>query len=343
MNDRLTHASVVRANYKEMNIEEFQNKEEAVKAVDRIKKISFPLYKDGEDVDEFVKNISKIITTEFGYIFTPISPFKSKEFLSSFYRARKIESSVNLNLIREHSYPPINNTPKGRCNFPKFPVFYCSDNPMTAVLEIAKDSQDNKEKYCVSKWEFNSPNDTVMFENFLQTDLPEQNPYLTIRDGLKDKISSPFKISLNKELSETQEEGIIEHLKFLNSAFVNDNNYSLSATLAHRSLYANHNFRTDVLMYPSVQTQFKGVNLAMQPNFVENCLKMTRLYILNLNNYNSEKDTVEITISKLAIVEKNVIMWKEIKPNDKKYIKMINDDFGEMINGSFTENKNNLP
>ena len=318
-----------------MRIEEFQTKEEAVKAVERIKKLSFPLYEDGEDVDNFVKIISKLITTEFGYIFTPITPFKSKEFLSRFFRAREVDSFTNINLIREHSYPPINNTRKGRCNFPKFPVFYCSDNPLTAVLEIAKDRQNKK--YCVSKWEFSNPNETVMFENFLQTDLPEQNPYLEIRDGLKDKISSPFKISLNKELEKTQEEGIIEHLKFLNSAFVNDTNYSLSATLAHRSLYANHNYRTDVLMYPSVQTQFKGVNLAMQPNFVENCLKMTRLYILDLNNYNSEKDTVEITISKFAIVEKNVIMWKEIKPNDKEYIRMINDDFGETSNGSFSK------
>lgn len=322
-----------------MKIEKFQTKEEAVKAVERIKKLSFPLYRDGENVDEFIKSISKLITTEFGYIFTPITPFKSKEFLSRFFRAREIESFTNINLIREHSYPPINNTQKGRCNFPKFPVFYCSDNPLTAVLEIAKDSQNKNKKYCVSKWEFSSPNETVMFENFLQTDLPEQNPYLEIRNGLKDKISSPFKISLNKELDKTQEEGIIEHLKFLNSAFVNDNSYSLSATLAHRSLYANHNYRTDVLMYPSVQTQFKGVNLAMQPNFIENCLKMTRLYILNLNNYNSEKDTVEITISKFAVVEKNVIMWKEIKPNDKKCIRMINDDFGEMNNGRFSKKK----
>jgi len=182
----------------------------------------------------------------------------------------------------------------------------------------------------------------MMFENFLQTDLPEQNQYSAIRDGLKLKISTPFKISFNKELEKTQEDGIIEHLKFLNSTFLNDNNYSLSATLAHRSLYANHNYRTDALMYPSVQTQRKGVNLAIQPNFVENCLKMTRLYILKLDNYNSAKDTVEITISEYATVEKNVIMWKKIKPNDENYIRMINDDFGEMINGSITENKNIL-
>jgi len=325
-----------------MDLKEFQTKEEAINAVDRLKKISFPIYQDGEDVEAFIQKISKIITTEFGFIFTPITPFKTKDFLSCFYRARELDLFTNINLIREHSYPPIDNTKKGRCNFPKYPVFYCSDNPLTAVLEIARESENLEKKYCVSKWELNKSNDTMMFENFLQTDLPEQNQYSAIRDGLKLKISTPFKISFNKELEKTQEDGIIEHLKFLNSTFLNDNNYSLSATLAHRSLYANHNYRTDALMYPSVQTQRKGVNLAIQPNFVENCLKMTRLYILKLDNYNSAKDTVEITISEYATVEKNVIMWKKIKPNDENYIRMINDDFGEMINGSITENKNIL-
>ena len=321
-----------------MNIEEFPTKEEVIKSINSLKKITFPIYEDGQDVEEFVEKISEIIRTEFGFLFTPITPFKTKDFLSRLFRAREVETFTNINLIREHSYPPIGITKKGRCNFPKFPVFYCSDNPLTAVLEIARDRNDLDKNYCISKWEVRKSDDFMMFENFLQTDLPEENQYKLLKDGLKEKISSPFKISFNKELEKTQEEGLIEYLEFLNLSFLNDSNYSLSATLAHKSLYAKHNMRTDALMYPSVKTQLKGVNLAIQPNFVENFLKLTRLYIVKLNNYNSAKDTVDITISKYATVKKNVIFWSNLNPNDKIYNQMIKDDFGEMIINNFIEN-----
>lgn len=251
-----------------MNIEEIPTKEEAIKAVKRLKKISFPIYKDGEDIEVFVKKISKIITSEFGFLFSTIKPIKVNEFISKLYRAREVELFTNINLIREHSYPPINNTRMGRCNFPKYPVFYCSDNPITAVLEIARNYENIEKEYCISKWERSNSNETLMFEHFLQTDLPEENQYISLRDGLKNDISSPFKKSLKKELKINQVDGILEHLKFLNSTFIHDSDYSISASLAQRSLYANHNCRTDVLMYPSVQTQHKGVNFAIQPNFV---------------------------------------------------------------------------
>jgi hypothetical protein len=48
--------------------------------------------------------------------------------------------------------------------------------------------------------------------------------------------------------------------------------------------------------------------------------------------------TVQTTIFKYAEVEKNVIMWKKIIPNDDHYNEIVKQDLGEMFNSKFIEN-----
>lgn len=318
------------------DIEQFPNKDTVLKSIEKLKKMSFPTFEVGNDVSNFVESISKILLDEFGFIFSPKQETKTSAFLPKFFRVRELDSFTNINLIREHSYPPLDLVEMGRCNFPKYPVFYCSNEPMTALLEVARDFQGSGKKYCISKWELIPTDSDMVFESFLQTELPKENQFAVIGEGIREKISKPFERSVNKKLEKEQEEGMIEYLKFLDNTFINDNDYSISATLAHKALYVNHNYRTDVLMYPSVQTLFKGINLAMQPNFVENNMKMTRLYILDLETFNLENGSVGVTLSKYAEVEKNIIMWKSIKPNDD-YNNLIKEDFGNVLNSKFIE------
>lgn len=324
-------------------IEQYPTKDEILKSIERLKKKKFPKYKVGDEIPKFVDKVSSILLNEFGFMLSPKQPFNTNEFLSDFFRVREIDSFTNINLIREHSYPPIESVKMGRCNFPKFPVFYCSNNPLTALLEVAKNSQGSEKEYCISKWEIIPMNENMIFENFLQVDLPKENGFSKIKDGIQKKISSPFEISFNKRLSKDQENGIIEYLKYLDSGFINDNNYSLSATLAHRALYVDHDYRTDVLMYPSVQTAFKGTNLAIQPNFVENNMKLTRLYVLSFEKYDPLNGTIKLTFKKYGIVKKNIIKWKDISPTDNCYTQLIKEDFGDSINGRYIEQKNSLP
>lgn len=65
---------------------------------------------------------------------------------------------------------------------------------------------------------------------------------------------------------------------------------------------------------------------------------MTRLYILKINNYDPLQNSVQITFTRYAVVEKNVIMWKNIIPDDENYKQMIKDDFGNMMQQSITKN-----
>jgi len=324
-----------------MEFENFPKFKDVESSIIKLKKNGFPDFEENIDVAKFVEGISKILTNEFGILPNLLKKFRHQELALKFFRARDIETISNINLIREHSYPPINSTGMGRCNFPKFPVFYCSDNPMTALIEVAKDINFLDKKYCISKWELLSPNEELIFQSFLQTKLPKQNQYISVRDNLNKNINKPFQKSLNKNLDKEREKGLLEYLEFLDTNFINDGSYSLSASLAYRALYSDHNFSTDILMYPSVQTQSKGVNMALNPNFVENNLKLSRLYVVETPDYDKDKNIFQITFIKYAEVEKNQIMWKEIKQNDKDFYQLMKEDFGNILNMKKANKQNN--
>ena len=170
--------------------------------------------------------------------------------------------------------------------------------------------------------------------------MPKENEYSQIKQNLREKISIPFERSLNKRLTDDQEDGIIEYLKYLDNSFIKDEDYSVSASLAYKALYVNHEWRTDILMYPSVQTAFRGTNFAIQPNFVENNLKLSRIYIVSLDKYEPLSNKVSLIFSKFGIVERNNIIWKNINPNDEFYSEILIEDFGRRIESKFIENNN---
>lgn len=314
-----------------MDTEQFPKYETVLESIEKLRKVVFPKFSLGDDVETFIGGISKLLLDEFGFILNTKIPYLTNDFLKALFRVREFDSFTNINLIREHSYPPIGCTKMGRCNFPQHPVFYCSDNPMIALLEVVRDFQESEKRYCISKWELIPTNENMLFESFLQTELPKENYFASIRDIVREKINDAFERTLNKKLDFQQEQGLIEYLTFLDSIFINDDDYSLSATLAHRSLYVNTNFRSDILMYPSAQTMHKGVNLAIQPNFVENNLRLSRLYILNFESFNPNSGEARIAFTQYGIVDKNIIMWKNANPNDLVYINLIKEDFGDNL------------
>lgn len=325
-----------------MNLKDIPTLRKVNKSIEKIKVNGFPRFSKGDDVAKYVEEVKQILKNEFGILINYAKPLKHKEFSIKIFRAREVNSKTDFNLIREHSYPPIDYTGMGRCNFPKYPVFYGSDNAMTALIEVARNTANPIKKYFISKWEILSPEETLMFQTFLQTELPKENLYTIFQREIKEKINEPFEKSFNEKLDTERENGLIKYLSFLDSSFINDNDYSLSASLAYQTLYADHNYRTDILMYPSVQTKFQGVNLAIQPNFVENYLKLNKIYEVSLENYNSDLGKVTITFHKYGIVEKNVIMWKNIVPDNDFYNEMVKKDFGNVISSKFKE-RNNLP
>lgn len=320
-----------------MEFDNFPSIKEVLKSISKLNKVGFPKFNEDVDVEKFTETVSKMLTAEFGILPNYLKPFKHNELSLKFFRAREIHTISNINLIREHSYPPINLVGMGRCNFPKYPVFYCSDNPMTALIEVVRDNIGINKKFCISKWELIELDEQLVFESFLQTNLPDENQFNFLKENLQRNINTPFIKSFDKKLDKDKEEGLLEYLKYLDTSFILDKDYSLSAFLAYRSLYADHNFRTDILLYPSVQSGKKGINMALNPNFVENNLKLTRLYVVEINNYIKENDKMNIAFYKYAEVEKNVIMWTNVKQKDEHFNELISQDFGNLLNGKLIQ------
>lgn len=212
----------------------------------------------------------------------------------------------------------------GRCNFPKKPVFYCSNNPGTSLFEVIRDNDFSNKKYCISKWRVNPTDDYLFFENYLQTELDEENDFKLFRDTLREKLNETFE----GKLSDDKMSGLIKFLEFLDNSFINDENYSLSASIAYRSLFPRHNMGTDILMYPSKQSQRKSVNFAISPNFVDNNLFVDRFYIVSINNLDLIKGSYNLSFIRYGNVDNRKIIWKNITKKDDIFEENIKEDFG---------------
>ncbi len=316
----------------EEHFNKYPTENQAIKAVEKLKKVSWPVFKEENSITDFINQVESIIFEEFQILPNLFKKLKFSDFNLKIFRARPLGSFTNINLFSEHRYPPIEHTTFGRCNFPKNPVFYSSNNALTALMETVRANNSNKRKFCITKWKIVQSDEELIFQHFLGDKLDPENPF----KELVDKEIIQLKEFFKDKLTEDQKNGLIYLVKFLSDSFINDSNYSVSASLAYRAIFANHQLPTDILMYPSIQTQFRGVNLAIHPNFVDNRMYVQRFYIVDLVNYEKSTGIFKINISKYGLANKSNIQWKTLDPKDEIYKKILKEDFGEMMRDDFS-------
>ena len=87
--------------------------------------------------------------------------------------------------------------------------------------------------------------------------------------------------------------------------------------------------------------------MAINPNFVDSVMRVQRFYIVELENYSIDSGKFKITISKYGNIDKNIIFWKDINPEDKIYKEYLLADFKGLMEDDFewkfNEIKNNVP
>lgn len=311
-----------------MNKIDFPNYKEVLKAIDNLKNLKWPKFDDQTPSSVIIKKYEELYFKELP-IFPNVVKFKKPdEFLLPFYRVREFDTILNKDLISEYSYPPINLTKIGRCNFPKRPVFYCSDNPMVALMETVRENDFTEKVFCVSKWNLIPSENEFILEHFLRGRIHAENPFNIFIENEINQLKEQFK----KDWNEDVEKGFLLLQEFLHESFIDDNNYNLSATLANRTLFAPHNMATDILLYPSVQTKYMGTNMAINPNFVDQQMQLQRLYLIKLNRLNLESGEFNISFTKsYGVVNKNKIEWRQIGPENEEYKKFILEDFAHQL------------
>lgn len=278
---------------------------------------------DFETIEQYLDYFETVFKKHFSTFHYMAQIHKPKNFPFKFFRVREFTPIKNKNLFCEYSYPPSALVGNGRCNFRNFPVFYCSNNPITALLEITRNTEYKSKSFCISVWSLIDNQQDFVLGSFLQSELHPTNAFKQLANSFLNNIDKAFENKLNPD----QKLGAIEFYKFIDSKFIEDTDYSISAYLSHQELYAKHNFASDMIIYPSAQSESKSVNFAIQPNFVDNCMIIERFYLLELNDFDSTTDKFTITFSGYGKIEKNVILWRNLKPGDEYYERNFRKDF----------------
>jgi len=280
-----------------------------------------------DNVDDFVTNVSNLLTSELNVLPNVPQVDHVNNFGFKLYRVRELSSFSDRNSLDEYSYTPIGLTKTiNRCNFPGHPVFYSSSQPMTALCEVVKNDNYEKRKYLISRWSTKNSTDRMLLEAFTHGNLPAESILNALKDGIQNRIPEIFE----HQLTEDQVAGLKLYLEFLSDSFINDNDYSLSASLAHRRLYAKpvkNNPKTDILLYPSVQTRYMGINMAIHPNFVDKYIFPDRFFEVEIDAHSKETGEINVSFSQYGEVDKNSVKWTGITPEDIGYRNFIREDF----------------
>jgi len=312
----------------------FPNLSKVKLAISSLRKSGWPDYKNDESVSNYIKQITKILTEHFGIIPDIVKPVMPMDFRFPLFRVRDLANFGDMDLLSWHSYPPVQVSKLNRCNFPGYPVFYCASNPMTAILEVVREGNYSKRKFCLSTWKVRQSKNKFLIQPYLFGDLDKRNPFGVLKDSISDRLGDSF----NNTMSADQKEGLRLYLRFMADTFLNDKNFSQSSFFAHRRLYAPHELPTDILIYPSVQTLYKGINMAIHPNFVDTMLLPERFYIIEIDYISENFENMSAKISKYGILQQSQIKWNQVMPNDKLYKKITQEDFGQFGEMNFVKN-----
>lgn len=288
------------------------------------KQSEWPIYNAGDDAKEYNEKIKKVYFSIFKTLPSTFRIIDSLTYEIPLYRVREWDQINNINFFSEHSYPPAAFTKLGRCNFPNFPVFYSSDNPMISLMEVIRENDFKNKFFCISKWKIKGEaSSKIKLQHFLNHDLPKANYFKNISSKDDEKVNLIF----GKKISAKQLKGFKELLKFLNSEFTNDKDYNISASLSHNLFFGSPKMAIDVLIYPSMQSKYKGVNFALHPNFADNMLKLKRLYKIKVNEFTPNNNIANIDFIGYADIENNKPIWKRFPENEFDRLEILKEDF----------------
>lgn len=233
--------------------------------------------------------------------------FNKNEFNKNvFYRARINidEAKEDISLISTFSFPPpIFCSTNGRANLIKKSVFYCSDNPISAIKECKPNDGDEG---FLGVWKTHASRD-VKSCIFLPSELTEQNKWSTIaKKSFKSFCNSVAfkKLSIEKQLT------ALHH--FVNFKFTNEPSpYNLTSMISDDALYGEHSH--DFLIYSSVFIE-KYCNMAFHPNSVLENLKLEKVIRFKIKDI----QTGHLSLGNVGHIINSKIVWKQLTSDEKK-------------------------
>lgn len=231
----------------------------------------------------------------------------------TFYRARiNIDKEKeDLGLIQTYSYPSsIICNKNGRANVKGTSVFYCSDNPNAAILEVKPKIGD---EIFLSVWK-GVTTKNIKVGICLPKDLPKENNW---RDLALDSFNVTNRMLLEKSGDKSR------HLLAVCNYFANKFStekepYYISSMISWEMLHGQ--LWQDFIIYPTTQANNVFSNMAFHPNSVNMNLMFERIIILKIIDIGNENIKYDLGVN-VGILENTKIVWKPRTENDEKLFK----------------------
>lgn len=226
-----------------------------------------------------------------------------------FYRTRLNINSQNedTSLVMTYSFPPANICKdNGRANLAGKSVFYCSNDPIAAIIECKPEI--GNEGY-LSVWEGIAKRE-VKSGIFLPNNLPRMNHW--------DILGQESYENWTKYISENHpnySKHFVELYDFINKKFIDEKKpYPLTSFLSNEMLF--NNSHKDFFIYPSVIANSKLSNIAFHPNSVIENLKFSK--VIKFKVINIENNNIIFNLGKVGTLHETKMIWKNCTEEETK-------------------------
>ncbi|MBK9583187.1 MAG: hypothetical protein IPO48_15205 [Saprospiraceae bacterium] len=200
-------------------------------------------------------------------------------------RVRKNCSSGTLFVNTENVWlPPEEVTRLGRANFPKAPVFYCSDWPATSIFEVKPNQGD---WLTITNYKVNIPQFDCIVLGESPDSLTGFNDLPPFLQGIHDYFRKIFTERINE---------------------ANINNYFKTAIVCKGFITESTS-----IMYPSVASNLNGWNFVFSEKFANKNIKFSDSRTQRVFNYIDQMDfKVKCLFESNEITKDNDLIWEKI-------------------------------
>lgn len=254
------------------------------------------------------------------------NPFKFK-----FFRARKLKDLTNPQLRCEYSYPPSKSVTQNlRANLIGNPVFYSSEHPLIALLELIQQWDDpshfKEDIYVISCWVLRKEGQ-YLIAPFIPKSVEHKNEFSVLGQFTNEEFRNKLDININDE----QIEGVRVLKEFFGNLYIDpDNRSTISSYLAHYYLYENP-IEPPIFIYPSLKARHSMVNFALHPNFVDERMQLSHIYKVKVQSIDEQIEggmnfRFQI-LDDFGVYNSEKITWCSIKENKSVFDKLYESDW----------------
>ncbi|GAB3967768.1 hypothetical protein GCM10028806_10600 [Spirosoma terrae] len=238
------------------------------------------------------------------------------------------------NKISSFSHPPPEYCKRGRANLAGFPVFYAALSGDTALREIRNaenESLKNGNIIYISEWKIKKEV-KVSYAQFLYDEsVSLGDKIIDINTSNREKLAH-----ISSIYSDEKQRAFKLLMEKIGNLYILDKAYFASSFLSHYLLYEdrdNSPIKIDVLIYPSVQASFKGINYAFHPDFVRENIELKAVRKVSFNSFHDGASylnflelglpnkkgqikwyTINLDMKSIKKTNKNILLFDNIPP-----------------------------